>query len=195
MKKLFLTLTAISALTFAANAQTEKGKFIVGGQVGFSTEKIQDTKIKENSFSIMPQVGYFVADNFAIGTGIGYEWSKKETGLAEEVNSAFKVAPYGRYYMGEGPIKFFGQLSAPMSWGNVEVNDVKTHKVNNYGVELAPGFAYFPTSKIGIEFKVRGLYYNHNQIKDEATNDKIKTNSFGLDANSLAPTIGVQFHF
>ncbi len=195
MKKLFLTLTAITALTFAANAQTEKGKFIVGGQVGFSTEKIQDTDLKENSFSLMPQVGYFITDNFAIGTGVGYEWSKKEAVGVETVNDAFKVAPFGRYYMGEGPVKFFGQLSAPMSWGKVEVDDIKTHKVNNYGVELAPGFAYFPTSKIGIEFKVRGLYYNHNQTTNELTDAKVKTNSFGLDANSLAPTIGVQFHF
>ncbi|MGJ1261991.1 outer membrane beta-barrel protein [Sphingobacterium spiritivorum] len=194
MKKLFLTLTAITALTFAANAQTEKGKFIVGGQVGFSTSKIQDTDIKSSSFSIMPQVGYFVSDNFAIGTGIGYEYNKSET-TTENVNDAFKVAPYGRYYLGEGPVKFFGQLTVPMAWGNQKVDDVKTNKTTNYGVEVAPGFAYFPTSKIGIEFKVRGLYYNHGQVENIATDTKVKTNTFGLDANSLAPTIGVQFHF
>jgi len=61
----------------------------------------------------------------------------------------------------------------------------------HYGVEIAPGFAFFPTSKVGIELKVRGLYFESQ--KDKA--DNVTTNKFGLDANSLAPTLGVQFHF
>ena len=75
MKKVLLTLTAIAGLTIAANAQTEQGKIMVGGQVGFQTSKVKDTDFKNNSFSINPTVGYFVSDNLAIGTGIGYNWS------------------------------------------------------------------------------------------------------------------------
>ncbi|CAM3485437.1 outer membrane beta-barrel protein [Sphingobacterium prati] len=195
MKKVLLTLTAIAGLTIAANAQTEKGKIMVGGQVGFETSKVKDTDHKNNSFSINPTVGYFVSDNWAVGTGVGYNWSKNE---ADKNNStkvdAFQVAPFVRKYSANGPLRFFAQLSVPMSWGKMtaESNNVETkNKFENYGVELAPGLAYFPTSQIGIELKVRGLYYNYNKDK---TND-ITTNTFGLDANSLAPTLGVQFHF
>ncbi|MCW8311702.1 outer membrane beta-barrel protein [Sphingobacterium thalpophilum] len=195
MKKVLLTLTAVAGLTIAANAQTEKGKIMVGGQVGFETSKVKDTDYKNNSFSINPTVGYFVSDNWAVGTGIGYNWSKNESDKENSVKvDAFQVAPFVRKYSANGPLRFFAQLSVPMSWGKntVEKANVESEsKFENYGVELAPGLAYFPTNKIGIELKVRGLYYNYNKNK---TAD-ISTNTFGLDANSLAPTLGVQFHF
>ncbi|GAA4176787.1 MULTISPECIES: porin family protein [Sphingobacterium] len=195
MKKVLLTLAAIAGLTIAANAQTEKGKIMVGGQVGFQTSKVKDTDFKNNSFSINPTVGYFVSDNWAVGTGVGYDWSKNETNKDNSTKTdAFQVSPFVRKYTAEGPVRFFAQLSVPMAWGKttVESNNVETkNKFERYGVELAPGLAYFPTSKIGIELKVRGLYYNYNKDK---TND-ITTNTFGLNVNSLAPTLGVQFHF
>ncbi len=195
MKKTLLTLAAIAGLTIAANAQTEQGKFIVGGQVGFQTSKVKDTDVKNNSFSINPTVGYFVSDNIAVGTGIGYSWAKQETNADNSVKTdAFQVSPFVRSYSGNGPFKFFAQLSVPMEWGKTTTetsNSSSEAKFESYGVELAPGFAYFPTSKIGIELKVRGLYFNSYKYKDiDAT-----VNTFGLDANSLAPTLGVQFHF
>lgn len=195
MKKTLLTLAAIAGLTIAANAQTEQGKFIVGGQVGFETSKVKDTDVKNNSFSINPTVGYFVSDNIAVGTGIGYSWAKAETNENNSVkNDAFKVSPFVRSYSGNGPFKFFAQLSVPMAWGKTTTetsNSSNEVKFESYGAELAPGFAYFPTSKIGVELKVRGLYFNSSKIKDQ----DYTVNTFGLDANSLAPTLGVQFHF
>src|SRR5690606_11034692 len=194
MKKLFLTLTAVAALTAASQAQTEKGKFIVGGQVGFETSKVKDTDNKNNSFSINPTVGYFVSDNWAVGTGVGYNWSKAETTADNSIKrDAFQVSPFVRNYIGNGQFRYFTQLSVPMSWGKTttEVLSAETKsKFENYGVELAPGFAFFPTSKIGVEMKVRGLYFESNKNK---TAD-VTTNKFGLDANSLAPTLGVQFY-
>ncbi|WP_312137466.1 outer membrane beta-barrel protein [Sphingobacterium sp.] len=197
MKKLLLTLTAVTAITFASQAQTEKGKIILGGQVGFAGESIKDTDVKTTGFSIIPQVGYFVADNIAIGTGVGYSWNKaEETKDNDQTVGKFVVSPYGRMYSkNDGPVKFFGQLTVPMAWGTAKVNDTKTATTADYGVELAPGIAYFPTSNIGIELKVRGLYYNNGSVKNETTDTKVTTNSYGLDANSLAPTLGVQFHF
>lgn len=197
MKKLFLTLTAVAALTLASNAQTEQGKFLVGGQVGFNSSKIKDTDIKATGFSINPTVGYFVSDNWAVGTSVGYGWNKAETTKDASITTdAFQAAPFVRNYVGNGQFRFFSQLSVPMSWGKetAKLAAVETEtKVNKYGVEIAPGFAFFPTSNIGIELKVRGLYYESRQ--DKAGDAKVTTNSFGLDANSLAPTLGVQFHF
>ena len=195
MKKLFLTLTAVAALTAALQAQTEKGKFIVGGQVGFESTKTKDTDNKANSFSINPTVGYFVSDNWAVGTGIGYNWSKTETSADNSLKTdAFKVAPFARNYVGNGQFKYFTQLSVPMTWGKAtaETAGVEAEsKFERYGAELAPGFAFFPTSKVGIELKVRGLYFESEKNKTaDVTNTR-----FGLDANSLAPTLGVQFHF
>lgn len=190
MKKFYLTLAAVAALTFASKAQTEQGKFIVGGQVGFETSKTKKLDIKNNSFSINPTVGYFVSDNWAVGTGVGYSWSKTEEGPREVKVDAFEVAPFARNYMGSGQFRFFSQLTVPMAWGKVSGGDHKS-KFESYGVQLAPGFAFFPSSNIGVELKVKGLYFESSKDKSAG----VTTNTFGLDANSLAPTLGVQFHF
>lgn len=197
MKKILLTLSAVAVLGFAANAQTEKGKFMLGGQVSYDGQTVKDSDIKENSFSIVPNVGYFVADNIAVGLGLGYHWNKAEVDdNSSNTVSAFQLAPFGRMYSNNaGPVKFFGQLSVPMSWGERKINDDKVATTSNYGVELAPGLAFFPTSNIGIEFKVRGLYFQSSTDKAEATDIETTRNSYGLNANSLAPTVGVTFHF
>lgn len=197
MKKILLTLSAVAVLGFAANAQTEKGKFMLGGQVSYDGQSVKDSDIKINSLSILPNVGYFVADNIAVGLGLGYQWNKTENNEnSSETGSAFQLAPFGRMYSNNaGPVKFFGQLSVPMSWGERKSNGDKVATASNYGVELAPGLAYFPTSNIGIEFKVKGLYFQTTTEKAEATDVETTTNAYGLNANSLAPTVGVTFHF
>ncbi|GGC45618.1 hypothetical protein GCM10011386_42380 [Parapedobacter defluvii] len=194
MKKLFLTLSAAVAVTFAANAQTEKGKTILGGNVSYNYNKIQDVDGSIQSFSILPNVGVFVSDNIAVGLGFGYSWSQSDDGSEKSKIGEFSAAPFARLYKGDGDFKFFGQLSVPMGWGTSKVDDTKVNNTARYGVALSPGFAYFPTSKVGIEFSVRGLYYQNSSVEPEG-GEKTTTNSFGLNANSLAPSIGIQFYF
>lgn len=200
MKKLLLSLVAVAAFAVSTQAQTEKGKILLGGNVGFSSSKVDGVNKSDIGFSVIPSAGYFVSDNIAIGTGVGYTYDKMVS--KKTLNQAFEVAPFGRYYVGlSDQFKFFGQLSVPMSFGNNKVVDAdgkvgsKVASTTDIGVTVAPGFAFFPTKKIGIEFSVNGLGYNNSQIKDEATGAKVKANSFGLDADTFAPKLGVQFYF
>lgn len=202
MKKLLLSLVAVAAITFGANAQTEKGKIILGGNVGFNSSKVDGASKADVNFSVVPSVGYFVSDNFAIGTGVGYEYDKTASGIIRGQVEAFKVAPFGRYYVNlTEQFKFFGQLSVPLAFGSLKDVDVngetgsKVGTTTSIGVNVAPGFAFFPNKKIGIELSVNGLGYENYTVKAEGTGAKQKTNSFGLEANAFAPKLGVQFHF
>ncbi|MEC3880405.1 outer membrane beta-barrel protein [Parapedobacter sp. 10938] len=194
MKKLLLTLTAAAAVTFAANAQTEKGKTLLGGTVSYDYANVKDVDGNTQSFSIIPSVGVFVNDNVAVGLGIGYAWSQDDDGTDKVQSGEFSAAPFARLYKGDGNFKFFGQLSVPMGWGTSKANGDKIASAERYGVELAPGFAFFPTEKIGIEFSVKGLYYQNTTVTPEG-GDGVSSNSFGLDASSFAPRIGIQFYF
>lgn len=200
MKKLLLSVVAVAGLVYGANAQTEKGKVILGGNVGFNSTKVEGAAKSDVSFSIVPSVGYFVDNNFAIGTSVGYNYNKQVS--ENTLNQAFVVAPFGRYYVGlSDQFKFFGQLSVPMAFGNNKiVNDngdtgAKVASTTSIGVNIAPGFAFFPTKRIGIEVSVNGLGYNNLNVKNEITGGEVSSNSFGLEANTFAPKLGVQFHF
>ncbi|HWW42514.1 porin family protein [Pedobacter sp.] len=204
MKKLLLSIAAVAALAFTTQAQTEKGNTMLGGNLSFLSTKANGAPKSDVSFSIVPSVGYFVSNNFAIGTGVGYTYDKvANTAVTTgSLTQAFEVAPFGRYYVAlSDQFKFFGQVAVPMQFGNYKSIDVqgntsdKLGTTTNIGVTVAPGFAFFPTKHIGIEFSVNGLEYQHAQTKVEATGAKASSNSFGLDANTFAPKLGVMFHF
>ncbi|MCJ0743026.1 outer membrane beta-barrel protein [Pedobacter montanisoli] len=200
MKKVLLSLVAVAAITFGANAQTEKGKIMLGGNVGFNSTKVEGAAKSDVKFSVVPNVGYFVANNVAIGTGVGYTYNKAVSNSRQ--NEAFVVAPFGRYYVGlSDQFKFYGQLAVPMAFGTNKAVDAngdtgaKLGTSTSIGVNLAPGFAFYPTKRVGIELSVNGLDYAHNEYKVESTGTKVKSNSFGLNADTFAPKLGVQFHF
>src|SRR5690554_4813314 len=181
MKKLILSIALLSGIAFTTQAQTEKGKFIIGGNVSYNSVKTDADGAKaSHDFSIVPNVGYFVNDNIAIGTGIGFETSKASSASQFGKTDAFVIAPFGRHYVPVAEkFQFFSQLSVPMAFGttkaidgDLEVGD-KTGSSTSIGVALSPGFAYYPSKKIGIEFALNGASYNHYTLEDSDGN-KIK---------------------
>jgi hypothetical protein len=205
MKKVILSIAVLSGLALGASAQTEKGKVILGGAASYESVKsdADGAKASEN-LSIVPNVGFFVANNVAIGTGIGYEYSKTATANPFGFNEAFVVSPFGRYYQDlGGSFKFFGQLSVPLAFGSVKGVDAngetgdKVGSSNSIGVAVSPGFAFFPTRKIGIEFALRGISYESYRVKDGNDNDLEGAgyDRFSVGTSFFTPQIGVQFHF
>ena len=202
MKKLLLSLLAVSALAFSTQAQTEKGNFVVGGSVNFNSDKVDGASKSNNNFSILPSAGYFVAENIAIGTGIGYTTGKTYGTTSSAQSSAFVVAPFARAYKGvNDQFKFFGQLAVPMAFGNNKIGDVngdnmtKTGKINTIGVALSPGVAFFPSKKFGIELSVDGISYNDYKTEDANGNKIGGSKNFNIGADFFSPNLGVQFYF
>jgi len=215
MKKL-VTLAMLSAFALAANAQTEKGKTIAGGAIGYFNEKSNNDAIenKQSSLTLLPSIGYFVKDNLALGLGIGYsrltsKSSEKTQYLLSQKNTTdyFMVSPFIRHYINiSDQFKFFSQLSVPMKWGNLEsatgttspavsVAPASHAKTTSIGVSIEPGFAYFPTKRIGIQLSVDGLSYAWNKTENKNSHEVSKNNAFNLGTNFFAPKIGIQFHF
>lgn len=205
MKKIFLSIALLGGVIFTSQAQTDKGQFIVGGNIHYSTSKSDADNAKaSHSFSIVPNVGYFVDNNIAVGTGIGYQSAKSSNPGTYGKSEAFVISPFGRYYV---PIadkfQFFGQLSVPMAFGTTKATDAdlkvgdKTGSSTSIGVALSPGFAYYPSKKIGIEFALNGASYNHYTLEN-ADGDKIKgqgSEAFSIGTDFFSPSIGIQFHF
>lgn len=101
MKKLFLFAAVIFAS--ASYAQTEKGNWFAGSDLGLSytsettTPKYDGTKgdkTTKSTFKITPNINYFVIDNLAIGLGLEYTSSKEES-LDKNM---FAIAPNATYF-------------------------------------------------------------------------------------------------
>ena len=196
MKKVLL-IAAIAVCSLKVSAQTEQGNIVVGGSVNFSSDKSDaDGAEATQRFEILPMAGYFVKDNLAIGTGIGFI-SQKDADDSKE--NAFVLAPFGRYYKSiSEQFKFFGQLAVPMAFGSAKDEDGdKLGTSTSIGVSLSPGFAFFPTKKFGIELAFDGISYNNTTRKDDDGNklEGFGGDSFSIGADFFSPQIGLLFYF
>lgn len=108
MKKIVLALSFLFAV--AANAQTDKGWRSVGGTGNLTL----DFKNKSHSFGLAPEMYWFVANNFALGTDFGFGFfAQKPTDSTSFSGTNFYLTPGIRYYFGDTEKKL-----RPYAFGN-----------------------------------------------------------------------------
>jgi hypothetical protein len=152
----FLTLFAMIALGFSANAQIQKGNVLVGGN--FADVNLGLNAPNVFSFNVTPKAAWFVQDNVALG---GYVNLGIQTAKGSNTTTSYGVGALGRYYTGSDVSilrhgRIFGE--ATVGLGGVNVSDGGGN-TNGLNISVGPGFAYFITPNIGLEtlLKYNGL--------------------------------------
>lgn len=133
----------VAALLFAGTqgfAQIEKGTMLAGGAFSLQTTK------NNSRFSLNPNLGFFVADNFAVGAGLSVNFSKQGNIKSTELG----VGPYARYYFGKGNTKPFIVTEASYLTSNNKTGDVKNTSTG-VGYLLGLGFAAFVSDMVAVE--------------------------------------------
>ena len=201
MKKILVTLAAIAALSFSANAQ-----YFVGGSIGLSSDGgkyTQDnTSVKKTSkfnFTIAPNVGYYFADNFLAGVRFGVALDKTTTpGLTETVKSEFNwaIQPYARYKFGEwNRFGLWGEVNAGIgretgktTTGSVSEND---YPVFNWAINALPVLTFTINEHLCLETSLNflNLGYEGSCTKSNDSDDNYKETdssfSFGGDSSNV----------
>ena len=74
MKKLFSTLLTLLVISLSTVSAQQKGDIYVGGNLGFGVSSVilEGESATAAEFTVQPNVGYFVADKFMVGLGLGY---------------------------------------------------------------------------------------------------------------------------
>lgn len=193
MKKLIFTLAI--GLGIFSSAVAQDAKMWVGGTVGLwsSKTKIADTKgSSELSFKVMPEFGYIINDDVAVGITLGaahtHTGSTQFEGTTSGSKSAniYKVRPFVRYSFLKGTL---GALFVDGGFGYD-----RTHYNgggNAYGIDAGfrPGFALNVSSKLALISKIGFLGYEYSKGGDA------KTNSFGFDLDMDNVEFGVSYKF
>ena len=157
MKPCLFFFMLLTAGALGANAQTEQGNFLVGGNLQLITAKTN------TDITVNPMVGYFFTDNFAAGANLNVSHSKTgETPTSK--NTTFGIGPFVRYYAGSSTVR-------PFLHGDFDFRSIKT-KVGaqtpttstGVGYFIAPGAAIFLNQNVALE----GLAgYNHFAYKNQ----------------------------
>lgn len=196
MKKLMFA--GALALFASMNAQMEKGSWIVSGKtgIGFTSANTKYTAQgqtvdgpKVSSFEITPSVGYFAANNLAIGVDLGLKSTKttfKNSNLGinmEEKNSMFSVMPTATYYFATAS-KVRPYLGAGVGYGSLTSEDIFNNNETTKGGLLwgaKGGFVYLLNSSIGLDL---GVGYQSFTTKETEQGVEVKTIADGIGVNA-----------
>ncbi len=151
MKKILASILLCFMLVWA-NAQTEKGDWMVGGSFRLNTSN-NNTEI-----ALAPDAGIFVADNLAIGGNLALVYAK--SGNAK--TTTFGIGPFVRYYFTHDNIR-------PILHGSLNFTSEKT-KITGYPSSTNNGTNYFLGGGAAIfisdQVSIDGLMgYYHSKFK------------------------------
>ena len=180
MKKIFMTLVAAFA-AMSMNAQV-----YIGGSFAFDAWSGQKYAAghpdqSETVFKLLPEIGYTLNEEWAIGTVIGYE-SNKWNGSSE---SAFTFNPYARYTFSDlGKVKLFVD-------GGVDFTSGSKADYTDLGVGFKPGLAVSLTDNLSFVSHVGFIgWQQHNPDGDDNN-----TSKFGIDLSGANLTFGLYYNF
>ena len=176
MKKL-LVIAAIACAAVSANAQV-----YVGGSLGFWSDKqtTGSTDVKTTTINILPEIGYNISDQWAVGTVIGWEHSKVKD---QDAANAFTIAPYARYsFYRNDLVSLF--IDGGVGFTSTKVGDADA--VSSFNVGFKPGLSV----KLSDNFSILAHY---GFLGYESYNDD--HDAFGLDLNGNSLSFGLYYSF
>ena len=180
MKKLLLTAIALMVV-MGAFAQ-QKGDIYIGGNlgVGVTSTIMESESATAVEFTIQPNMGYFVADKFMIGFGLGYSILG-----GDGTTHTLTLGPKLSYFV---PLcdKLYYTPSLDILFCCAVLDG---YSIPGFGLGAnIVGFEYQPTEHIGLSASLLSLDY----VMLSKNGLTLNTVDFGL---TLSPSIGFKYYF
>ncbi len=171
--KIFFIITIL--FTLSVHSQITKGNWMVGGSGSFinykNTYPDNNTERTYTGYylDLSPNVGYFVVDNFSIGSVVSFSFGNPSG--PDNNNLGFGLAPFVRYYFRKSDkiINPFIQASYGFYRGKKQSGGY--NKSSEY--RLKGGSAFFLNSSVAVEFTIEYnsslKNFNNNQYDNITT--------------------------
>lgn len=171
MKRLLTIVTFCALISVPAISQTEKGWRSVGG-----TGMLRlDFKTPSTYFALQPEIYWFVANNFALGTdfGVGFSSIKSnDSNFTSGVNAY--VTPGLRYYFRDTEKKWrpylFGNGGFEMYADHMKINNVKSNS-NGSGFRgyAGAGLGWFFNEHAAFDMRLHLIDYTRSNAEFNPT--------------------------
>ena len=218
MQKKSTILVLLIVINFMASAQFQKGQKVLGGNIGFTVGKSENGDnytSRQNSFTINPSFAKFTKPNQLCGIGVGYGYSRQkfESPVTSQntnvINQTIGVNVFSQRLYNMAKNLYF-TLNTPASvyymFGNNKIessNSVNEIKNTGYSINLslAPGLSYQLNNRWLFDAYLSNLVnigFSHNQSKSSPSNNKTKSNNFGISSslsNTNLGNIGLGFRY
>lgn len=182
MKRLFSTLVILFVVSVSGVSAQQKGDVYASGSLGFGVTSVivEGDSATAAEFAIEPSVGYFVADKFMVGFGLGYSVAG-----GDGTTHTLTLGPKVSYFVSLGEKLYYTpSLDVLFCYASTEGFGIPGFGL---GVNLV-GFEYQPTERIGLTASMLSLDYVMLS-KDGLT---LNTVDFGL---TFSPSVGFKYYF
>jgi len=173
-------------LIAAFAAMSMNAQVYVGGSFAFeawSSQKLAGDK-SETVFKLMPEIGYNLNNEWAIGTVIGYQ-SDKFNGVNGVSESAFSIAPYARYTFTKlGKVNLFVD-------GGISFTSASKADWTELAIGFEPGLAINLTDNLSFVSHIGFIGYD--LLNPDGDDNNIS--KFGLSLDATDVTFGLYYNF
>ncbi len=176
MKKIMMTLAAVCV------AATMNAQVYVGGSVGFETTS-QDGNSSTN-FKILPEIGYNLNEDWAVGITLGYSQNKD---FSDVKTKMFQISPYARYTVAKlDKVNIF--VDGTVGYMHYDLAGTKS---NAFEVGLKPGVSVNLNDKLSFVSHLGFLGYQYAKADVDGAK---AANTFGFDfSNNIS--FGLYYNF
>jgi hypothetical protein len=148
----------IFILSFSAQAQVERGRYLLGGNVDISSS--YQGRNSGFQMTLTPSFGVFVVRGFAIGARYSFgissskNWSESRKEYVSVTSFTSGIGPLLRYYIGKKPLK--GLISANVNYlTSVTLRKNSVNGTNGFSATGLVGMGYFFNPHLSLDC---GLY-------------------------------------
>lgn len=195
-KIVLINFTILSILLpLTTTAQFAKGDRYIGGVISLYKTKVSDENPsrtfsnKESIFSIQPEMGFFVNDQFVLGGRIGYSAQKTQLNNSNPTTS-IEINRYN-YIIGLYTRKYFlitekflvaidGNPFYSLSYSNSSA--LQRNWLYSIGLNINPVFSFFPTRRWAVEAGIGNISFTHEKYLSSA---EYKSDKFNLNFGTL----------
>lgn len=212
MPLFFIILTAFG--------QLEKGTFLLGGGLGYSSTSSQSkddlsgtSEFTNSAFNISPDIGYFFKPKWVLGLSIPISSSDRITTLTSNSGSEVQenttlttiigIGPFVRKYISVSEVfSFFlqakvGYYLSQSEFTNISAspNSSTSTESKEFAFDAIAGMTYFPKKWLGINLSVSPLSFSTGSSTQEVGQNSLDQDSggFSLGLNTSMITLGVNF--
>lgn len=198
MKALLFTLALFVTTISISWAQTEKGRWTIGAQIGDFQYSTQDA-YTSFSGSLSPSAGYFVANNLLVGTGVPLSLTTNNfadpNGSVRNTSTGIGLSPYVRYYIGSNKLKPYMGISYAYSATRRRTDmGYQTLKASGFTSTVSPtiGAAYFINRSVAINAGLNYIWerFNNGSPVYDVSGNPIEDTTF--TSKYLSLSIGFQ---
>ena len=179
MKKILMTMVAVFA------AMNMNAQVYVGGSVGFGSVKAGSLS-SESTYKIVPEIGYNLNSEWAIGVALGYQKGNCDFGNYDftfNTTEVFSVNPYARYtFLNSDMVNVF--IDGGLGFASVKDGG------SLFQVGLRPGIALKANDKISFVAHIGFVGFETASPKHGDS-----SNAFGLELDNNNILFGVYYNF